>query len=202
MCSIFIEERLERLERLTHDITAVDMNAQGDHYSETKNLDTHVEYNLAEVRTVELIQDESVQIAESSTTDNIPKCSADDGTTYTQDKIPEEHFHSVENHLENNAASVDSEADDPYIKEHSAGSKHEGCDGENLILEKIAGERHVPMAVLPLLRYYQYESSESSSRCVIHFSLRHDYIYLYLMKGLFVLLGKNLLLLVLSQQEN
>ncbi|TYH37474.1 hypothetical protein ES332_D12G043100v1 [Gossypium tomentosum] len=59
---------------------------------------------------------------------------------------------------------VDLETESFKRGKESSGANPEDCDTDvdDFTTNKQAAERHLPNAVLPFLRYYQYESSESS----------------------------------------
>ncbi|XP_050217459.1 uncharacterized protein LOC126668297 isoform X3 [Mercurialis annua] len=127
--SIFIEERLERL---TRDIGALDLELLEDHGKEESLGD-----NLVSVpsnnRAAEDMLDRAAENLQSNVRDTT---FGDDNRSNMEFHIPDGHIHLLQ--------------------------KDCGIDVDDLS-DKQTEEKRFPNAVLPLLRYHHYESSESSS---------------------------------------
>ncbi|KAK4746830.1 hypothetical protein SAY87_025867 [Trapa incisa] len=151
--SIFTEERLERLTKGLVDLSLENPDGYHEEHLEVKS------YGISpNIDDSEKIQNETPGVSESSSASSTPaRVATDDsnmdchqGDSYCSYKGDDDNFVEVEPQME----VLTSE----NVK--SAASS-EGC----LVYsdDKQITERRLPNAVLPLLRYYQYESSESSS---------------------------------------
>ncbi|OAY27060.1 uncharacterized protein LOC110603584 [Manihot esculenta] len=157
--SIFTEERLERL---TKDIGVLDLESL-EGYSEEENLEDNVDGISPHFRDSGEVLDGGAGIFQSSSSDSVPGGVVNDGNDL-EHQIPEEQIQLSNKGNEDNVVLVDSETEIGIHKEESGGRKLEVCEIDvDDLSNKQAEERHLPNAVLPLLRYYQYESSESSS---------------------------------------
>lgn len=70
--------------------------------------------------------------------------------------------------VDNRVLPIDAYSETVTAKSESSAAHSEDCDMniDDCLGNKQVVERRFPNAVLPLLRYYQYESSESSSRYI------------------------------------
>lgn len=62
--------------------------------------------------------------------------------------------------------TTDNEAEESMTRKEATAITAESCDAyaDDFVTNKQTPEKRLPNSVLPLLRYYHYESSESSSR--------------------------------------
>lgn len=133
-------------------------------YSEEENLEDNVDGISPHFRDSGEVLDGGAGIFQSSSSDSVPGGVVNDGNDL-EHQIPEEQIQLSNKGNEDNVVLVDSETEIGIHKEESGGRKLEVCEIDvDDLSNKQAEERHLPNAVLPLLRYYQYESSESSSR--------------------------------------
>ncbi|XP_050217457.1 uncharacterized protein LOC126668297 isoform X1 [Mercurialis annua] len=156
--SIFIEERLERL---TRDIGALDLELLEDHGKEESLGD-----NLVSVpsnnRAAEDMLDRAAENLQSNVRDTT---FGDDNRSNMEFHIPDGHIHLLQKGINNNViVPVDSETEVVSDKGESGAKNLVDCgiDVDDLS-DKQTEEKRFPNAVLPLLRYHHYESSESSS---------------------------------------
>ncbi|EEF46290.1 suppression of tumorigenicity, putative [Ricinus communis] len=156
--SIFTEERLERL---TRHIGAFDLES-----SEGYDKDENLGYNLDSVSpnyiAAEDRLDGAAETFQSSLRDSTP---GEDNKNHMEHCITEEHIHLLQKGVNDNiVVPVESETEIVSNKGESGGGNLEDSDiCVDDLSKKQAEERRLPNAVLPLIRYYQYESSESSS---------------------------------------
>lgn len=162
----------ERLERLTKNIGDLDLELsvcfdKGD-TSEEESGSTSLEERA------QSMLNGTVETSQSSLSDSLPGRVTDDGS-HLEHQISESNiFISKENGDDTAVIPFDPDMDKPHDKtETPLGSQiSEVCDAsvDDFVIDKQPGERRLPNAVLPLLRYQQYESSESSSRYEFLFS--------------------------------
>lgn len=116
-------------------------------------------------RAAEDVVDGTVDNSQSGSRDSTP---GDDNGSQMEPYIAEGHIHLLQKGIkDNDAVAVDSETERVSDKGECGGGNLEDFDIDvDDLSNKQAEERRLPNAVLPLLRYYQYESSESSSRYV------------------------------------
>ncbi|XVF35121.1 hypothetical protein REPUB_Repub18cG0117300 [Reevesia pubescens] len=152
--SIFDEERLERL---TKSIGDIDLELS-EGYSNEANLD--------DVST----DQGALEDMQNTTTETSELSSGDSKSGGTDDGVSLEHQMLVRDFDSNKAinhdtvVSIDLKTETFTSKKESSGANPEDCDTDvdDFTTNKQVAERRLPNAVLPLLRYYQYESSESS----------------------------------------
>ncbi|XP_022749963.1 uncharacterized protein LOC111299181 isoform X2 [Durio zibethinus] len=152
--SIFDEERLDRL---TKSIGDIDLELSESYSSET---------NLDDVPTdqgaLKDLQNTTIETSEIGSGDSKPGIT-DDENSFEHEML-ERNLDSNKAFNNNNVIPIDLETETFVSKKESNGANPEDCDidVDDFTANKQAAERRLPNAVLPLLRYYQYESSESS----------------------------------------
>ncbi|XP_022729023.1 uncharacterized protein LOC111284575 isoform X2 [Durio zibethinus] len=152
--SLFDEERLERL-----TISIGDMDLElSESYSNEANLDDM----STDQGALEDMQNTMTKTSEISSGDSNPRVT-DDGNNL-EHQILERDFDSNKAVNHDTVVPIDLETEMFTRKKESSVANPEDCvtDLDDFTTNKQAAERHLPNAVLPLLRYYQYESSESS----------------------------------------
>ncbi|KAK6236550.1 hypothetical protein SCA6_011887 [Theobroma cacao] len=152
--SIFDEERLERL---TKSIGDIDLEM-----SESYSNEANVDDVSTDQGALEDIQDTTIEASESSSGDS-KLGGTDDGNSLEHQMLERDlDVNKAVNH--DPVVPIDLETDTFASKKESSGTNPEDCDTDvdDFTTNKQAAERRLPNAVLPLLRYYQYESSESS----------------------------------------
>nr|KYP46856.1 DENN domain-containing protein 5B [Cajanus cajan] len=134
--SIFMQERLERLTRSVGDL--------------------NLEY-------IEDRHNENPRISQSSLRNSSPENIEDDSNNPEKQMLNEELHTFKEGVDDHNAVHIDPETDRKIVKE-SVPTNVEDSDlyGDAFVTNKQSEDRRLPNAILPLLRYCQYESSESS----------------------------------------
>lgn len=151
--SIFTEERLDRL---TKGITGLDFESPED-YSKEENIDENTEETSDSVsvddRATEDMLNGSVELAQLK--DSEPVAVTDDGGHLDYQMLEKDiDLLKTKNNdmitAKRNSSAANGEDSDIYV--------------DDVVINKQAVEKRFPNAVLPLLRHYQYESSESSSR--------------------------------------
>ncbi|KAJ9183750.1 hypothetical protein P3X46_007562 [Hevea brasiliensis] len=153
----------ERLERLTKDVGVLDFEfIEGSIKEEI--LGDNLDGISPNCRDAEEMLDGTAQNFQSSSRDSAPGDDVDNGS-HLEHQILEGHIDLSSNgNDENVVVPVDSEMEIAFDKGESGGRNLEDCDTDvDDLSNKQAEARRLPNAVLPLLRYYQYESSESSS---------------------------------------
>ncbi|XVE70701.1 hypothetical protein DITRI_Ditri10aG0091900 [Diplodiscus trichospermus] len=152
--SIFDEERLERL---TKGIGDIDLELS-ECYSNEANLDD-ISTDQGPVEDMHITTTETSEI---SSGDSKPGGTDDENSLEHQ--MLERKFDSNKAVNHDTVVPVDLETEMFTSKKESAGANPEDCDTDvdDFPTSKQAAERRLPNSVLPLLRYYQYESSESS----------------------------------------
>ncbi|KAA3490042.1 DENN domain-containing 4C [Gossypium australe] len=174
--SIFDEERLERL---TKSIGDIDLELS-ESYSNEANIDdvltdqgaledmqnTMTEPSEIDVLTnqgaLEDMQNTMTEPSEISSGDS--KLGGNDDGNGLERQMLESDFESNKAVNHDTVVPVDLETETFKRGKESGGADPEDCDTDvdDFTTNKQAAERHLPNAVLPFLRYYQYESSESS----------------------------------------
>ncbi|KHG19106.1 DENN domain-containing 4C [Gossypium arboreum] len=152
--SIFDEERLERL---TKSIGDIDLELS-ESYSNEANIDDV----LTDQGALEDIQNTMTEPSEISSGDS--KLGGNDDGNGLEHRMLESDFDSNKAVNHDTVVPVDLETETFKRGKESGGADPEDCDTDvdDFTTNKQAAERHLPNAVLPFLRYYQYESSESS----------------------------------------
>ncbi|XWS17479.1 hypothetical protein CRYUN_Cryun33cG0071300 [Craigia yunnanensis] len=152
--SIFDEERLERL---TKSIGDIDLELS-ESYSNKTNLDDV----STDQGALEDIQNTTIETSELGLGDSKPG-STDNGNRL-EHQLFQRNFDSNKAVNHDNVVLIDLETEMCASKKESSGANPEDCDTDvdDFTANKQVAERRLPNAVLPLLRYYQYESSESS----------------------------------------
>jgi hypothetical protein len=154
-CSIFTEERLERL---TKNIGFLDLE---------EDLGDNLDGVSTNYRAAEDIPDGTTEISQSSLRDSTPG-GFDDEKSNVEPQILEEHIHSLKKGVNDDAVPIYSENEMVSAKGEPGRVNLEDCDVDDSPSNKQAQERRLPNAIRPLLRHCQYESSESSSRYIYH----------------------------------
>lgn len=146
-CSIFDQERLDRL---TKGIGDLDCELSESDSDEASPVDVSHSYDAFGSITNPLVShlegSELVKVADEK--NNLAQ--------QTHDR----HF-DLNEYVSNDTLAFDQEAD--VTKREPRSGNLEDCD-DDFTPHKQVAEKRLPSAVLPLLRYYQYESSESSGR--------------------------------------
>ncbi|KAK8550338.1 hypothetical protein V6N13_118855 [Hibiscus sabdariffa] len=152
--SIFDEERLERLTKSLGDIDL--------ELSESYINQANIDDALTDQGALEDMQNAMTETSEFSSADSKPG-GTDDGKSLDQQML-ERDFDS--NRVVNCdiVVPIDLEMQTFKQKKESISAYPEDFDTDvdDFATNKQTAERHLPNAVLPFLRYYQYESSESS----------------------------------------
>lgn len=162
-CSIFTEERLERL---TKGIAGLDFESLED-YSKEENLDENTEETSdstsRDERAGEDMLNGSVEFSQFK--DSEPGTVTDNGS-HLEFQMVDKDVDLLKRSINENVVLVEPKTPIVTAKRESGAADSEDCDvyANDIVLNKQAVEKRLPNAVLPLLRYYQYESSESSSR--------------------------------------
>ncbi|KAE8657988.1 DENN domain-containing protein isoform 2 [Hibiscus syriacus] len=145
----------ERLERLTKSIGDIDLELS-ESYSNEANLDDV----STDQGSLEDLQNTRTETSESS---GSFKPGDDEGNNF-EHQLLERDFDSKKGVNHDTVLPIDPETETFSSKKESSDANHEDCDASvgDFTTNKQVTERCLPNAVLPLLRYYQYESSESS----------------------------------------
>ncbi|KAL5768537.1 hypothetical protein ACOSP7_015082 [Xanthoceras sorbifolium] len=156
--SIFTEERLERLTKGMGDFNFESM----EDLNEEENLDgTSLNH-----RAVEDLQNGTTDISQLSLgVDDSTSGRVTDGCTNLENQMLDKNVHFLKKVDNDNAVvPIAFESEMVTIKEEFVGANLEDChiSVEDFSTNKRAIDRPLPNAVLPLLRCYQYDSSESS----------------------------------------
>lgn len=135
LCSIFIEERLERL---TKSISDLDLELAYDNevYSEDRVSGVPTEYGAQEMLNG---SSDTVQLSRSS--------------SITERAIDEDTSKGVNDCVTPDRSEIEMDS-----------SKKECVAADDTVSIKQHTQKQIPNAILPLLRYQQYDSSDSSSR--------------------------------------
>lgn len=152
------------MERLTKDVGALD-------FMESSSKEEILEENLDGISSNYRDAGEMLNgTAENFQSSSRNSASGDvDYGNHMEHQIPQGHIHlSNKGNEDNVVVTVDSETEIVFDKGESASGNPEDCNIDvDDMSDKQAEERRLPNAVLPLPCYYQYESSESSSRYAI-----------------------------------
>jgi len=152
----------ERLDRLTKDIG--DLNLEYVEGScEEENFGEDSECMSVNDR-LEDRHDDSPTISQSSLRNSSPEIIEDDSPNK---QIVNGELHIFNDRInDDNDVPCDPENDRKTVIEESGTAKADGSDlyGDAFLTNKQSEDRRLPNAILPLLRYCQYESSESSCR--------------------------------------
>ncbi|XP_008242219.1 PREDICTED: uncharacterized protein LOC103340573 isoform X1 [Prunus mume] len=169
--SIFTEERLERL---TKGIDLLDLETPKD-YGNGEILEENTEETSHSVslssRTEENMVNGTAEFSQSSLKDSSSGRVADNGI-HLENQMLDGDFNLLKGRvIENVVVPIDPETKTASSKRESDVANAEVSEVyvDDFSANKQAGERRLPNAVLPLLRYYQYESSESSSSVLCSF---------------------------------
>ncbi|KAE8667085.1 DENN domain-containing protein isoform 2 [Hibiscus syriacus] len=148
---------LNRLERLAKSLGDIDLELS-DSYSNEAIIDEA----LMNQGALEDMQNAKTETSEYSSVDSKPG-GTDDGNSLDHQML-EGDCYSNKVVSRDTVVPIDLETDSFKIKKESTGAYPEDCDTDvdEFATNKQTAERHLPNAVLPFLRYYQYESSESS----------------------------------------
>lgn len=162
LSSIFTEERLERLTRNIGDLELelpVGCDKEDDSEEESRSISL-------EDRAQGIVNG-TAESSQSSLSDSLPGRVADDGSHLEHQISERDIFTSNRSDSGPAVASLFPDMEKCHAKaETLVGSQiSEVCDAsvDDFVLNKQPVEKRLPNAVLPLLRYQQYESSESSS---------------------------------------
>ncbi|XP_043721329.1 uncharacterized protein LOC122668844 [Telopea speciosissima] len=152
--SIFTEERLERL---TKGMGMLDLDMLEGHNNEEelheKSKDILAEDGL----------NGSMETSEISTEGSTPRKIAEDASQVEEHQMLEGDFDLLREGIHNSVvSSINSETGMLTPKGETRISDVQEISVDELATNKQTIERRLPEAVLPLLRYFQYESSESS----------------------------------------
>lgn len=156
----------ERLERLTRSVEYFNEFPEGSY--EGENLERNSERLVVNDRLTEDKLDENLNNSQ-------PKNFEDDSNHQEKQMVNEE-MHTLKEGADNdNIVPIHPETDGEIVKEMSGLTIAEDSNtyGNALATNKQSEDRRLPNAILPLLRYSQYESSESSCRymnydCLVH----------------------------------
>ncbi|KAL5141244.1 hypothetical protein HKD37_09G024631 [Glycine soja] len=156
--SIFMQERLERLTGSVGDLNLEYVEGS----CEEENLEEKSECMLVNDR-LEDRHDGNPRISQSSLRNSSPE-NIEDDSNYPEKHIVNGDLHTFKERVnDDNAVPSDPETDRKTVKE-SGPTNAEDSDlyGDAFVTNKQSEDRRLPNAILPLLRYSQYESSESS----------------------------------------
>lgn len=158
--SIFMQERLERL---TKSVEYLDLEFAENSYEE-ENSEGNSECVLVNDRLAEDKLDENPRTSESNLINSLPENIEGDGIHPDKQMINEELHTLKEEADDDKIVPIHPESDVKIAKEESGLTIAEDNNtySDALVVNKQSEDRRLPNAVLPLLRYYQYESSESS----------------------------------------
>ncbi|KAK7411866.1 hypothetical protein VNO78_03309 [Psophocarpus tetragonolobus] len=157
--SIFIQERLERLTKSVGDLNLEYIESSCDEENLGENSECMLESDRLEDR-----HDDNPRISQSSLRNSSPE-SIKDYSNYPDKQMVIGELHTFKGRInDDNAVLSDPETDRKTVKEESGHTNSEDSDlyGEAFVTNKQSEDRRLPNAILPLLRYCQYESSESS----------------------------------------
>lgn len=157
------------MERLTKGIDLLDLETPKD-YGNGEILEENTEETSHSVslssRTEETMVNRTAEFSQSSLKDSSSGRVADNGI-HLENQMLDGDFNLLKGRvIENVVVPIDPETKTASSKRESDVANAEVSEVyvDDFSANKQAGERRLPNAVLPLLRYYQYESSESSSR--------------------------------------
>ncbi|KAL2580996.1 hypothetical protein AAZX31_15G168700 [Glycine max] len=159
--SIFMQERLERLTRIGGDLNL----EYAEDSCEEENLEEKSECMLVNDR-LEDRHDDNPMISQSSLRNSSPE-NIENDSNYPKKQMVNGDLHTFKERVnDDNAVPSDPETDRKTVREESGPTNAEESDlyGDAFVTNKQSEDRRLPNAILPLLRYCQYESSESSCR--------------------------------------
>ncbi|KAJ1400718.1 uDENN domain, partial [Sesbania bispinosa] len=157
--SIFTQERLERLTRSVGDLNLEFV--EGNY--EDENSDGNSESVLVTNGPIEDIPDGNPIISQPSAKKSTPENIVGDG--HPEDLMVNEEMQTNKGRINyDNVVPTEPETGRTTAKEESGATNSGDSDqyGDAFGTNKESEHRHLPNAILPLLRYCQYESSESS----------------------------------------
>jgi hypothetical protein len=162
--SIFTEERLERL---TKDIGLLNLDSPED-FRKEENLEENSDGNsdvLQNHRVAEDMLNGTAEISELSLRQSKSERVTDDANHKGHQMLDGGICLLKQGVNDNIVVPIDPDSEMVTAKRESSTANPEDCDiyVDDCSANKQVVERRFPNAVLPLLRYYQYESSESSS---------------------------------------
>ncbi|KAL9314626.1 hypothetical protein ACSQ67_020078 [Phaseolus vulgaris] len=154
--SIFMQERLDRLTKNIGDLNLEYVEGS----CEEENFGEDSECMLVNDR-LEDRHDDSPTISQSSLRNSSPEIIEDD-SNYPNKQIVNGELHIFNDRV--NDEPCDPENDRKTVNEESGPTNADDNDlyGDAFVTNKQSEDRRLPNAILPLLRYCQYESSESS----------------------------------------
>ncbi|TKY72858.1 DENN domain-containing protein 5B [Spatholobus suberectus] len=154
-----MQDRLERLTRSVEDLNLEYIEGS----CEEENFGENSECMLVNDR-LEDRHDDNPRISKSSLRNSPPENMEDDSNNPEKQMVSGELHTFKERVNDDNAVPVDPETDRKTVKEESGPTNAEDSDlyGDAFVTNKQSEDRRLPNAILPLLRYCQYESSESS----------------------------------------
>ncbi|XP_038699387.1 uncharacterized protein LOC119996720 [Tripterygium wilfordii] len=157
--SIFTEERLDRLKKGFCDLDL--QSSEG--FSKDETCVENLSDTLLNHRAGEEVPNEGAEMSQSSLGDPRPGSITDDGND-AGNQLHKRDFHVLDTGVNDDVVQVDPPPEMFVAKRESGSTNLEESDAnvDDFTMNKQAIERQLPSAVLPLLRYYQYESSDSS----------------------------------------
>ncbi|KAJ7955973.1 DENN domain containing protein [Quillaja saponaria] len=158
--SIFTQERLDRLTKSIEVLNLESLEVNGTEEISKDNSDS----TLANHRPAEDILNKTVEIS-PSLRNSPPESVIDDVNHLEHSKVNGDTNLYKEGANDGDGVPVDPENDMASGKRESISAKVEDSDiyVDEFVANKQVEDKRLPNSVLPLLRYYQYESSESSS---------------------------------------
>ncbi|KAG7988614.1 hypothetical protein I3843_03G196600 [Carya illinoinensis] len=163
--SIFTEERLERL---TKGIDLLNLVSPEDcEKAETleENVGANSDCASMDPGAAKDIKNETLEISELSLRESKLEKVRADGSHKEHQMLDGDFGLLKKGIVDNRVLPIDAYSETVTAKSESSAAHSEDCDMniDDCLGNKQVVERRFPNAVLPLLRYYQYESSESSS---------------------------------------
>jgi hypothetical protein len=158
----------ERLERLTKDIGILNFESPEDCRKE-ENFEENTDENSGGVspnhRVAEDMLNGTAETSELSLKESKPERVSDDGS-HDECQMLDGDLCLLKKDVNDNGVPVDPDSKMVTVKRESSAANSEDCyiNADDCLANKQVVEKRLPNAVLPLLRHYQYESSESSSR--------------------------------------
>ncbi|XP_010047487.2 uncharacterized protein LOC104436426 isoform X1 [Eucalyptus grandis] len=158
--SIFTEERLERLTKGVVDLTMEYSEANvEEEYPEDKLDGMSLKHGVAEV-----VIDETSGVSELGFGNSEPQV-VSGNINHIECQIHEAESSLLSKGSDDKVITADNEAEESMTRKEATAITAESCDAytDDFVTNKQTPEKRLPNSVLPLLRYYHYESSESSS---------------------------------------
>lgn len=158
--SIFTEERLERLTKGVVDLTMEYSEANvEEEYPEDKLDGMLLKHGVAEV-----VIDETSGVSELGFGNSEPQV-VSGNINHIECQIHEAESSLPSKGSDDKVITADNEAEESMTRKEATAITAESCDAytDDFVTNKQTPEKRLPNSVLPLLRYYHYESSESSS---------------------------------------